>query len=120
MIPAGVGLTNTLLPLLGLTGLALVLPVVTLPRGVTSQRRLALGMGAAGAMVLATAIAGFALFHAAVGDAIRPGAALRPALMSALVWGPVWALVWLLRAQGVEARKGRAAMRAGLDLGGGA
>ena len=37
--------------------------------------------------------------------------------MTAVAWGPVWALVWLVRAQGVEARKGAAAARAGLDLG---
>ena len=43
---------------------------------------------------------------------------MAPAAMSAFTWGPVWALVWLVRAQGVERRKGEAAARAGLDLDG--
>ena len=67
-------------------------------------------------LVFVAAVAWFALFHWRAGDVFRWGAVLRPALMTAVAWGPVWALVWLARAQGVEARKGAAAARAGLDL----
>lgn len=114
-----IGWVNTFLPLVLLVALTLVLPLLTVPRGVMDQRRLALGMGLAGALVFISAMGLFALFHVVAGGTVRLGALPGPAALSALVWGPVWALVWLVRAQGVEARKGRAAARAGLDLGDG-
>ncbi len=107
------------LPLIVLAALAVAVPVVTVPRGAIDQGRLAVGMGLAAAVVFAGALGWFTLFHWQAGDGFRWGAVLRPALMTAMVWGPVWALVWLVRAQGVERRKGEAAARAGLDLGSG-
>ncbi len=118
-VGAAIGWVNTVLPLALLVLLTLALPVLTVPRGCMDQRRLALGMGLAGALVFVCAMALFALFHLAAGGPMRLGALPGPALMTAIAWGPVWALVWLLRAQGVEARKGAAAARAGLDLGAG-
>lgn len=116
---AGVGFWDTYVPLVALVALAVALPAVTVPRGVMGQGRLALGMALVALALLALAAAWFQAEHWRAGDAFRLGAVLRPAAMSAIVWGPVWALVWLVRAQGVEARRGRAAARAGLDLGDG-
>lgn len=108
------------LPVIALMALAVAVPVGTVPRGVLSQGRLSIGMGLAAFVVLVAAAAWFVVFHWRAGDAFRWGAVLGPAVMSGFAWGPVWALVWLVRAQGVEKRKGEAAARAGLDLGGGA
>ena len=94
------------------------LPVVTAPRGGLDQGRLFAGMALAAGLILAAAAGWFALSHWLAGDAFRWGAVAGPAAMSAFTWGPVWALVWLVRAQGVERRKGEAAARAGLDLDG--
>ena len=59
------------LPLLVLTVLAVVVPVVTVPRGVMVQGRLALGMGLAAAVVFAAAVGWFAVFHWRAGDGVR-------------------------------------------------
>jgi len=107
------------LPLVVLTALAVGVPAVAVPRGVMDQGRLAVGMALTALVVFAAAGGWFAVFHWRAGDGFRWGAVMGPALMTALAWGPVWALVWLVRAQGVEARKGAAAARAGLDLGAG-
>ena len=107
------------LPLTVVTVLAVVVPVVTVPRAAMDQGRLAFGIVLAAIVVFSSAVGWFALFHWQAGDAFRWGAVLRPALMTGIVWGPVLGLVWLVRAQAVEARKGRAAARAGLDLGNG-
>ena len=114
---AGIGFWDTYVPLLALVALAVALPAVTVPQGVTQQGRLALGVGLVALALLALAAAWFWIEHARAGDAFRWAAVLRPAALSALAWGPVLALVWLIRAQGVERRKGEAAARAGLDLG---
>ncbi|MCB1355794.1 MAG: hypothetical protein KDK53_04595 [Maritimibacter sp.] len=111
------GFAEVGLPLLVLTLLAVALPVVTVPRGVMCQGRLALGMALVAMLVFVGAAGWFAVSHWRAGDAFRWGAVLGPATMSAFAWGPVWALVWLVRAQGVERRRGEAAARAGLDLG---
>lgn len=115
----GFGFWEVGLPVVVLMVLAVAVPVATAPRGGVDQRRLALGMGLAALVVFAAAAGWFAVAHWRAGDAFRLGAVLRPALMTVVAWGPVWALVWLVRAQGVEARKGAAAARAGLDLGDG-
>lgn len=108
------------LPLAAFVGLVVALPVRLVPRGCVSQARLALGMALTAVAVFAVAAAVVWLFHWRAGDVFRWGAGLGPAAMSAMAWGPVLALVWLIRAQGVERRRGEAAARAGLDLGGGA
>ncbi|MCB1330674.1 MAG: hypothetical protein KDK28_15115 [Maritimibacter sp.] len=105
------------LPVAVLMALTVLVPVVVVPRAVMGQGRLALGMGLVALVVFVAAAGWFALFHWRAGDVFRWGAVLGPAAMSAFAWGPVWALVWLVRAQGVERRRGEAAARAGLDLG---
>jgi hypothetical protein len=102
-----IGLANTFLPLAGLVAVALLLPMLTVPRGTRSQRRLAVGMLVTGGLTFVGALALFAALHAGAGNAVRLGAVARAAGMSALAWGPLLALAWLVRAQGVEARRGQ-------------
>ena len=108
---AGIGLVNTFLPLAGLVAVALVLPIVTVPRATRSQGRLAIGVGLAAGLTFAAALGLFAALHAAAGNALRPGAVLRPAVLSALAWGPLPAPAWLVRAQGAGRRRGPAMPR---------
>lgn len=103
---AGIGLVNTFLPLAGLAAVALILPMLTVPRETRSQTRLAVGVGLTAGLTFAAALGLFAALHAQAGNALRPGAVLRPAALSALAWGPFLALAWLVRAQGVETRRG--------------
>jgi hypothetical protein len=108
-----IGLANTFLPLAGLVVLALVLPLVTVPRATRSQARLGLGIVAAAGLTFVAALALFAGLHAGAGNGLRWGAVLRPAGLSALAWGPLLALAWLVRAQGVERRRGQDMARSG-------
>jgi len=115
----GFGLLNTGLPLAALTALALLLPLVTVPRATRSQRRLALGIALSAGITLVAGAGLFALLYGAGGGAPRLAAVLRGSGLAALVWAPllgsglaalVWApllaLSWFVRAQGVEARRG--------------
>ena len=103
---AGFGLVNTFLPLAALAALALLLPLLTVPRATRSQRRLALGIGLAAAITLLAGAGLFALLYGMGGDAPRLAAVLRGSGLAALVWAPLLALSWFVRAQGVEARRG--------------
>ena len=108
MIPyAPLGLTNAILPMVVLVILAVLLPAV-LAGDTLSQRWLmmvtlltALTVWAAGAGMLALLSA---TVNGGVSGDVWPYFE-RSGLMS-LLWGPVLALVWLVRAQGVERRKG--------------
>lgn len=100
-------LTNGILPMLVLLALAVGVPAV-LAHDTLSQLWLAgailataLGLWLAGAAILA-------LLYAAVngGPTSGIGDHLRRSALFALLWGPVLLLVWLMRAQGVERRKG--------------
>lgn len=110
----GIGWANAFGPLLGLAVLALALPFITVSRATRSQRRLAGGMLATAGLTFAAGAALFTLLYARAGNAMGLNV-LRPALLSALVWGPLWALVWLVRAQGVEKRRGEDMIRDGRD-----
>ena len=63
--------------------------------------------------------AAYALAGARVGAALGAdpwrtgGLFLSLSLTSVIVWGPLLALAWLVRAQGVERRRGEAAAREG-------
>jgi len=102
----GFGLLNTGLPLAALTALALLLPLVTVPRATRSQRRLALGIALSAGITLVAGAGLFALLYGAGGGAPRLAAVLRGSGLAALVWAPLLALSWFVRAQGVEARRG--------------
>ncbi|SMH49558.1 hypothetical protein [Maritimibacter sp. HL-12] len=100
------GLLNTGLPLAALTALALVLPLVTVPRATRSQRRLALGIGLAAALTLVAGAGLFALLYGAGDGTPRLAAVLRGSGLAALVWAPLLVLSWFVRAQAVERRRG--------------
>lgn len=110
---ADMGLVNTFLPLAGLVAVALFLPLWLVPRGTRSQTRLARGMVLTGALTFGAALGLFALLYAGAGNAIRLGGVARAAALSALAWGPLLALAWLVRAQGVEKRRGEDMARRG-------
>jgi hypothetical protein len=110
---ADIGLANTFLPLVGLVLLALLLPLVTVPRATRSQGRLAAGMVLAAGLTFAGALGLFAALHTGAGNTPRLGAVLRAGGLSALAWAPLLALAWLVRAQGVERRRGEDMARRG-------
>lgn len=110
---AEIGLVNTFLPLAGLVALALVLPLWLVPRATRSQARLAGGMMLTGALTFGAALALFGALNAGVGASLRWGSVARAAGLSAMAWGPLWALAWLVRAQGVERRRGEDMARKG-------
>jgi hypothetical protein len=100
-------LTNGFLPLGVLVALTVGLPA--LMAGATlSQGRLAVVMVATGLVVWAAGAGLMALLYGSVNDGALRGVWFyfeRSGVMG-LLWGPVLALVWLMRAQGVERRKG--------------
>lgn len=110
---ANIGIANTILPLAGLTAVALGLPRLTVPQETRSQGRLAIGMVLAAALTLAAALGLFAALYAMAGETPRMQALVQAAAMSALAWGPLWALAWLVRAQGLEKRRGQDMARRG-------
>jgi hypothetical protein len=110
-MPEAITLQNTLLPLGLLMALVILLPWA-LAGGAVSQGRLALAIGV-------TALAGFAAgalwlaFEVWRLQGVWPGLSRVGELMArsvwfAMFWGPLLALVWLVRAQGIERRKGLA------------
>jgi hypothetical protein len=108
MMPQAFGVLNGLVPVAGLMALAVLLPMPLARFIGDDQRRLALIMVASLADL---AVAG-ALVLWLVTRAEDPLAAEAPlvflarSVKMALAWGPVWALVWLVRAQGIERRRG--------------
>ena len=99
--------TGGILPLSALVALALLLPAL-LAGATLSQRRLAVamlvtsvGVWTAGAGLMAV------LYWHANGELVAGGWLYfeRSAVMG-LLYGPVLALIWLIRAQGVERRRG--------------
>lgn len=100
-------LTNGILPLAVLVALTVGLPAL-LAGSTLSQGRLALAMVATGLVVWAAGAGTMAALYGQVNGGVMQGAwhyFERSALMG-LLWGPVLALVWLMRAQGVERRRG--------------
>ena len=100
-------LTNGILPLVVLLALAIGIPAV-LAGETTSHARLATAIGVGGLIVWATGAGIMAALYSSVNNGAFGGIwqfFQRSALMG-LLWGPVLALVWLIRAQGVERRRG--------------
>lgn len=113
---APLGLGNAILPLAGLLFLVVGLPFVLIEARTLSQARLAQGIVATAALVLLAGAGMMAAVYAAINAeaaalwrADPVGRALfflgRSAMMG-LMWAPLLALVWLVRAQGVERRRG--------------
>lgn len=101
-----IGWGNTFLPLGALAALALLLPLITVPRATRSQARLAGGVALAAGLTLLAGAGLFAALYASGEGPLRPAAVLRATGLAALVWAPPLALAWLVRAQGVEKRRG--------------
>ena len=100
-------LTNAILPLVLLVALTVALPAV-LAGATLSQGRLAVVVVLTGFVVWGVGAGVMALLYAQINEGIWPGvrASLERSGLMALLWGPVLATVWLIRAQGVERRKG--------------
>ncbi len=106
MISVSLTLSNSVLPMLVLVALTVGLPMLA---GQTlSQGRLALGMMATGVVVWGVGAGLMAWLYTQVngGSLGSICSYLTRSAMMALLWGPVLALVWLMRAQGVERRRG--------------
>jgi hypothetical protein len=100
-------LGNAFLPLALLVLLAVGLPAM-LAGPTLSQGRLAWVMVGTGVVVWIVGAGMMALLYAQVNAGAVGGVGfyLSRSAMMALLWGPVLALVWLMRAQGVERRRG--------------
>jgi hypothetical protein len=100
-------LTNSILPMAVLVALAVALPAL-LAGPTLSQGRLAVAMVATGLVVWAVGAGLMAWLYAQVNVGVVGGVGfyLQRSALTGLLWGPVLALVWLMRATGVERRKG--------------
>jgi hypothetical protein len=100
-------LSNAILPLTALLLLVVGLPAM-IARQTLSQGTLAVAILLTAAVVWAAGAVVMAWLYAAINDGVFPGvgASLERSGLLVLLWGPVLALVWLLRAQGVERRRG--------------
>lgn len=100
-------LTNGILPLTVLVALVVALPAI-LAGQTLSQGRLAAVMVVTLLVVWAVGAGFMGRLYAQINDGAFPGvwAALERSAVMGLLWGPVLALVWLMRAQGVERRRG--------------
>jgi len=100
-------LANTALPLALLLALALALPWL-LAGGTMSQPRLALAILATALALWLAGAALMALLYARINHGATGGlaASLDHSATLSLLWGPVLLVVWLMRAQGVERRRG--------------
>ena len=99
--------SNFILPMAMLVGLSVAMPAV-LASATLSHQRLTVGILLTGVVVWAVGAGIMALLYARVNDGVSSG--LWPNFersgLLGLLWGPVLALVWLIRAQGIERRRG--------------
>ncbi len=100
-------LTNSILPLVVLVTMSIVLPAL-LAGPTLSQGRLALAVGVTALVVWAAGAVVLAVLSAQVNGGALAGVGqyLQRSGLLGLMWGPVLGLVWLMRAQGIERRKG--------------
>ena len=98
---------NGILPLTILLVVAVALPAV-LAGQTLSQGWLAVSIVLTGLVVLATGAAIMGVLYARLNGGAFPGLwpSVERSALFALLWGPVLALVWLMRAQGIERRRG--------------
>ena len=102
-------------PALSLAALAIGLPQV-FARGVVSQRALAWGIGRTAVICLVAGVAvlfaQYAVLAPGQGRLLmadplgRLGFFVGQSLRAGVIWGPILAVLWLIRAQGVEERRG--------------
>ena len=112
------GLADAILPMLLLLAAVVGLPWLLVPKATLSQRALAGGMLKSALVTWVLGAVLMAVLYAMINDGppdLRLGFYLGRSALLGLLWGPVLALVWMIRAQGVERRRGLL-MR---DLGGG-
>lgn len=110
-MPEAITFQNTLLPLGLLMALVILLPWA-LAGNSLSQPRLAVAICLTAVAALAAGALWLAFevwrLQGAVPEVSRAGDLLRRSTWFAMFWGPLLALVWLVRAQGIERRKGLA------------
>ena len=112
------GLADAILPMLLLLAAVVGLPWLLVAKDTLSQRVLAGGMLKSALVTWVLGAVLMAVLYAMINDGppdLRLGFYLGRSALLGLLWGPVLALVWMIRAQGVERRRGLL-MR---DLGGG-
>lgn len=119
----GQSLADIFLPVLGLAALAVVLPVVFVPRDTRSHVRVSISALTSALILLVLGAILFAVFYQMRGhDVLTPlstnglGTAwffLIRSAQAALIWGPVLAIVWFSLAQRVEKNRGVAKMNEG-------
>jgi len=100
-------LSNGIVPLAVLIALSVLLPVL-LAGQTLSQRRLAAAMLLTALLVWVAGAGLMAWQYRQINGTLLAGvwAYFERALLLGLLYGPVLALVWLIRAQGVERRRG--------------
>ncbi|WP_172299534.1 hypothetical protein [Pseudoruegeria sp. HB172150] len=107
---------NTGVPLILLGALAVLIPLLMVPRGTRSQVEVAVGIWASAGMLLLAGLAVFAVIYAVEGIGVWSAFGKAPLATgwffltlsgyAAVAWGPVLLLTWLGLAQRVEKRKG--------------
>ena len=103
------GLADAILPMLLLLAAVVGLPWLLVAKDTLSQRVLAGGMLKTALVTWVLGAVLMAVLYAMINDGppdLRLGFYLDRSALLGLLWGPVLALVWMLRAQGVERRRG--------------
>ena len=103
------GLADAIQPMLLLLAAVVGLPWFLVAKDTLSQRALAGGMLKTALVTWVLGAVLMAVLYAMINDGppdLRLGFYLDRSALLGLLWGPVLALVWMLRAQGVERRRG--------------
>jgi hypothetical protein len=107
-MPVAIGWMNGVVPVAGLMALAVLLPILFGRWIGLGQMRLMVVMLGVALVIWAIGAGVLAALTLNEGGSVAAGALafLARSTKMALAWGPVWALVWLVRAQGIETRRG--------------
>ena len=103
------GLADAILPMLALLAVVIGLPGLLVAKDTLSQRVLAGAMAKTAVVTWVVGAVLMAVLYGLINDGAAParlGFYLGRSALLGLLWGPVLALVWMLRAQGVERRRG--------------